>query len=462
MKVIVCGAGEIGQQICFDLHREECELTVIDRDATLLRHLTDRFGVSGIVGDASDPHILKSTRVEEAGLIIAATPSDHVNIVVCVVARSLGTKARTMARLENLRYLEAVGTDSNPAGPVDMALSPEKQLAEHTVQLLESPDLFDRRLILTAGEGSERAYLVGFRLNSTCTLLNTPLRQLSELFGDLNAVVVGIRRHMRLGIALANDQLRDNDEVYVCTSETNLKRTLSLFGKQLKPCRRVVLAGAGKVGMEVARKLDRIGGGFRLKVIERSRERAETAADCLARTVVLNGSAHNKEVLEEAGIGSADAIVAVTQDDRSNLLVASQAKKLEGGLVAVSLVNDQFLMPLAEQLEIDMVIDPRDAVMSKILCHCRGRKINSVGFIGDREAEIIECEILPRASFVGQKIRNAGLPEKVLVGAVRKDGLIVKASPDTRLNVGDKVAFFAMASDVPELLEQLDSNAQSP
>ncbi len=462
MKVIVCGAGEIGSQICLDLNEEDCELTVIDRDAGLLRLLTDRLGASGITGEAGDPEVLRRAGAADAGLIIAATPFDHVNIVICLVARSLGSKAWTMARLENRRYLEAVGRGNSRNGPVDEAISPERQLAQHTVQLLETPSLFERTTVLADGgdPGSgEKAYLCGMHVDASCSLLRTPLRQLSELFKDLNAVVVGFRRRSRLGIALADDQLFEGDDIYFCASSRDLERTVVLFGKEMKPCRRVVLAGAGRVGTEVARQLDSSGPRFRLKVIEIDRQRAETAADSLARTVVLNGNAMNKEVLEEAGIGSADAVVSVTQDDRTNLLVASQAKKIESGLVAVSLVNDQFLMPLAGQLEIDATIDPRSAVMSSILSRCRGRQISRVGFIGDREAEIIEAKITPAARFAGRRIRNAGLPERVLVGAVKKSGKIVKTDPDTRLDAGDEAAFFALTTDVPELLGQLDPDA---
>ena len=460
MKVIVCGAGQIGNQVCRDLSQENCELTVIDRDPNLLRSLTSQISASGITGEAGDPDVLKSAGVLNADLIIAATPSDHANIVICLVARSLGSQAWKMARLENHRYLQTLGRNELRSGCVDEAISPYKQLAQHTVQLLESPSLFERKSLLDNDRDSdEMAFFCGMRLDQSCSLLNTPLRHLSELFADLNAVVVGFRRKSRLGIALANDQLFAGDEVYLCTSKTELARTVRLFGKEIKPCRRVVMAGAGRVGMEIAQQLERADQASRLKVIELDRKRAETATDLMPRTVILNANAMSKEILEEAGINTADAIVAVTQDDRTNLLVASQAKKLEEGLVAVSLVNDYFLMPLANQLEIDAIIDPRGYVMSSILSRCRGRQIHKVGFVGNREAEIIEATITPNAQFEGQMIRNAGLPERVLVGAVKKKGKIIKVGPDTRLDAGDEVAFFVLAKDVNDLLEQLDQNA---
>lgn len=464
MKIIVCGAGEIGRQICRDLSVENCDLTVIDRDASLLRMITDRLGASGIAGDAGDPEVLQRAGVKDAGIIIAATPSDHVNIVICLVARSLGSDAWTMARLENNRFLTAVGNTDKQNGPVDEAISPERELAKYVVQLLETSLLFDKRIILEDKSGhnsDEKAYLFGIHVNESCTLLDSPLELLSKLFEDLNAVVVGFRRNSKLLIAGAKDQIKIDDEVFICCSHHDLNRTASLFGKDTRRCRRVVLAGAGRVGMEVARQMDVAKSGFTLRVIERDRKRAEEVAESLARTVVLNGNAMTRDVLEEAGIANSDAIVSVTQDDRTNLLVASQAKKLEDSLVAVSLVNDQFLMPLANQLEIDTVVDPRGTIMSSILSRCRGRGIDGVGFIGDREAEIIEAQIKPSSRLAGERIRKGGFPENVLVGAVKKNGKIVKTNPDTRLEAGDRVAFFSLAMDVPELLNLLDSDVAS-
>ena len=455
MKIIVCGAGEVGGQICRHLAREDCDLTVVDRDQRLVRIMAERLGISGISGEASDPDTLKDAGAASADLIIAATSSDHANIVTCLVAKNLGSKAWTMARLRNRSYCAAVERRFANNGPVDETLTPEQTVAEYAVQLLESPSLLDRRVLLAGSEtkkgksgGGEQAYLIGLRVDKDCSLLHTPLRQLSELFDNLNAVVVGFRRKGRLGIATPDDQLFADDEVYVCTSRDDFQRTAALFEKNLSHCRHIVLVGAGRVGTEIAQQLDSAGQRFRVKMIEIDRQSAERAADTLARTVVLHGDGLSRDMLEEAGVGTVDAVVAVTQDDKTNLLAASRAKRLSGGLIAVSLVNDPFLIPLTGPLEIDSTIDPRGAAISAILSRSRRRQVLGVGIIGDSEAEIIEVRVMSGAAFAGRRIRNASLPEHVMVGAVKRGGRIMKPEPDIRLEVDDEVAFFALAKDV--------------
>ena len=465
MKIIVCGAGEVGGQICRHLAREDCDLTIIDRDHQLVRTTAERLGISGISGEASDPDILRDAGAASSELIIAATSSDHANILTCLVAKNLGSKAWTMARLHNRGYRTAVERRFAANGPVDETITPEKKVAEFAVQILESPSLLDRRVLLAGsenrgGEGGDgrHAYLIGMRVDEDCSLLHTPLRQLSELFVNLNAVVVGFRRKGRLGIATPDDQLFANDEVYVCTSHDDFERTVELFGKNLSHCRHIVLVGAGRVGTEIARQLDSAGPRFRVKMIEIDLQSAERAADRLARTVVLHGDGLSRDMLEEAGVGTVDAVVAVTQDDKTNLLAASRSKRLSDGLFAVSLVNDPFLIPLTGPLEIDTTIDPRGAAISTILSRSRRRQVLGVGIIGDAEAEIIEVKVMSSAAFAGRRIRNASLPEHVMVGAVKRGGRIIKPAPDVQLEADDEVAFFALTKDVPELLKMLSPN----
>ena len=454
MKTIVLGAGQVGEQICRYLSREDCDISVVDTNYGHVRRISERLNLTGIVGHAADPTVLKNAGIANAQLLVAVTSADETNIVACLVARNLGSRARTIARLRNQNFL--AGVMQEHGGPIDTVINPEREVAEAAVRLLDSPSLFDRRNIL-----GNCAVLAGMRLSENCSLLNTPLRQMSELFTDLAAVVVGFRRAGNLVVAASDDQLFADDEIYVCMGSGDLERTLRLFGKERVPCSRLIIVGAGRVGMEISKQLDRQSHRTSVKFIELNRERAEFAAESLERRVILNGDGLNREILEEAGINSADAILAVTQDDKTNLLVATRAKRISDRLTAVSLVNEPFLAPLINQLSIDSMIDPRDTTVSSILPHIRMNQITRVGFIGDSEAELVEATIAAGARIAGKMIRNAGLPEGVMVGAVSKGDSVVKIRPDTRLREGDSVAFFALTDDVPELLDLLRSDEQT-
>src|SRR6056297_1377018 len=437
MKVIICGAGQVGWQIARHLSGEKNEVTVVDNNPDLVRRATDTLDVQGLAGFASYPDVLERAGARDADMIIAATYSDEVNMVTCQVAHSVFAIQRKIARLRSQSYLNAIYSDlyRRDHMPIDVVISPEREVAEAAMRRLSAPAAFDTEVFMD-GE----AQLLGINIEEDCPVLNTPLRQLSDLFSTLRVVVLAIRREGRLFAPEAGDQLFAGDEAYIFSPIEDIPRTLEVFGKSQKKQERLVIVGGGNIGLAVAQAMETRGTRTRTKVIERDRGRAERAADALERTIVLYGDGLDASLLNEAGISRADAVLAVTDDDKTNMLAAVRAKAA-GCPFAITLVNDPTLLPLMEPLGIDAFINPRATTVSSILRHIRHGKVRSVYSIGDAEAEVIEAEIMSTSSIAGSAVRDIDFPEGVLVGAVR-------------IEAGDVIVLFAMADDVARV-EQL-------
>ncbi|MBN8189226.1 MAG: Trk system potassium transporter TrkA [Salipiger thiooxidans] len=447
MKVIICGAGQVGWQIARHLSGERNDVTVVDNNPDLVRRATDTLDVQGIAGFASYPDVLEKAGARDADMIIAATHSDEVNMVTCQVAHSVFAIPRKVARLRSQSYLTAIYSDlyRRDHMPIDVVISPEKEVAEAAQQRLEAPAAFDTERFLQGD-----AHLLGLTIDEHCPIVNTPLRQLSDLFSTLRAVVVGIRREGTLFAPEPGDQLFVGDSCYVISHADDVRRTLEIFGKSQRKQERVVVIGGGNVGLAVASALEKRPERIRAKVIERDRKRAEIAADALERTIVLHGDGLDSALLAEAGIDRADAVLCVTDDDKTNMLAAVRAKA-EGCPMAIALVNDPTLIPLMEPLGVDAWINPRATTVSSILRHIRHGRVRSVYSIGDAEAEVIEAEVLSTSSMAGKLVRDIDFPEGVLIGAVRKGDKVVKIAGDLRIEDGDRVVIFALTKDVSEV-----------
>ncbi len=447
MKVIICGAGQVGWQIARHLSGEKNDVTVVDNNPDLVRRATDTLDVQGVAGFASYPEVLDRAGARDADMIIAATYSDEVNMITCQVAHSVFSVPRKIARLRSQSYHTAIYSDiyRRDHVPIDVVISPEREVAEAALRRLAAPSAFD-----TQGFMGGKAQLIGIALDEDCPVINTPLRQLTDLFSTLLAIVVGVRRDGRLFVPDAGDQLFPDDEVYVFCESGDLNRTLEIFGKSTKKKERVVILGGGNVGLAVAKALEKRTDRIRAKVIERDRVVAEKAADALERTIVLNGDGLAIELLTEAGADRADAILAVTDDDKTNILAAVRAKSM-GCEMAICLVNDPTLVPILSDLDIDAHINPRSTTVSSILRHIRHGRVRGVYSVGDAEAEVIEAQVLSTSPISGQLIRDTGFPEGVLIGAVMKGDRIVKPTGSTRIEEGDIIAIFSMAADVPEV-----------
>ncbi len=447
MKVIICGAGQVGWQIAKQLSSENNDITVIDKDPELVRRLSNNLDVAGITGLASHPNILDRAGARDTDMIIAVTLSDEVNMVVCQVAHSLFSIPRKIARVRDQSYLEIDYADLYRLEhmPIDFIISPEREVAKAALQRLETPEAFE---IETFTGGTSQ--MLAFKLAEECAVLNTPLRQLSELFSTLNAIVVGIRRNKKLFVPKPEDQLFSGDEIYVFCTISDRARTLEIFGKMKKRCEKIIVIGGGNVGLGVVTTLEKDIEESHSKIIEKDRVRAEFVADKLERTIVLNGDGLNLDVLEEANIDQCDAVLAVTDDDKTNMLTCTRAKEY-GCPLTIALVNDPSLVSLLSAMGVDAYINPRAATVSTILQHVRHGLIKSVYSIGDSEAEVIEAQVMNTSSMAGQRVRDIDLPDSSLIGSIRKDKVTVIPKGDTKIEEGSWITIFALSKDIPEI-----------
>ena len=447
MKVIICGAGQVGWQIARHLASEKNDVTIVDSDQELVSKATDTLDVKGVSGFASYPDVLSSAGAQDADMIIAATHSDEVNMVTCQVAHSIFDIPRKIARLRSQSYLDAIYSDLYRRDhlPIDVVISPELEVAEAALKRLSSPNAFESEAFL-----NNKAQLLGLHIEENCPVVNTPLRQLTDLFSTLRVIVVGVRRQGVLFAPSAGDQLFCSDEVYLMCHSNDAIRTLDVFGKSQDEQNRIILIGGGNVGLRVAKSLEASENRVRAKIIEKNRSRAELAAGALERTIVLHGDGLDSGLLEEANVSKTDTILAITDDDKTNMLAAVRAKS-RGCKKAIALINDPTMSPLMEPLGIDAYINPRSTTVSSILRHIRHGMVKNVYSIGDAEAEIIEAQVMSTSPIAGSRISDIGFPEGVKVGGILKNGDMLKPNSQSKIEEGDIIALFVLSKDIPEV-----------
>lgn len=447
MKTIICGGGRVGWQIARQLSVEGNDVTLVDTDPELIRRATDALDVRGVAGFASHPDVLDRAGAKDCDLIIAVTPFDEINMVVCEVANAVFEVPRKIARLRTPAYLDALWSDLYRTDrlPIDVVISPEREVAEAALDRLVVPACFASGNFLDG-----RAQFYGLVPLPGSAGLNTPLRQLSELFPNIRAVCMAIERDGRMFAPEPRDMILQGDRIYIMVHTEDASRLLELFGRALHHPRRVILLGAGPVAVQLAEMLQALRPPARVTVIEADRARAEAAADALGQALVLNGDGLTAELLAEAGVQNADALVTMTGDDRVNILAAIRARQL-GAALSVAVINDPGLVPIVDVVPVDAWIDPRAVTVSTILRHVRRGRVRDVLLIGDGAAEVIEAQVLPRSGLAGKSIANAGLPAGVLFGLIRRGDEIVVPRAGIRLEPGDLVTILALTADVPEV-----------
>jgi len=444
MKVIICGAGQVGFGIARALSAEDNDVTVVDRSAELVQNISDTLDVRAIVGHGSHPDVLDKAGARDADMLIAVTFHDEVNMVACQVAHSVFRVPTKIARIRAQSYLKPVWQDlfAQDHMPIDVIISPELEVGRTVLRRLAVPGAFD---ILDFAGG--KVNVVGVALEDDCPIVNTPLRQLTELFPDLAARVVGIVRGGKLFVPQSSDQMLVGDEVYFACDAVDTRRTLAIFGHEEREARRVLIIGAGNIGLFVARELERTHPGVKVKLIERDRDHALHAAEELKRALVLHGSGLDPEMLHEASISETETLVALTNDDQANILTSVIAKR-EGCARTMCLINNNIYTPLMRSLGIDTFLNPRATTVSHVLQHVRRGRIRGLRSVYDGAAEVIEAEALETSPLVGQPLREVDLPDGLIVGAILRGEKVIVPRGATEIQAGDNVIIFARSEQV--------------
>ncbi|AFX99568.1 trkA-C domain protein [Candidatus Endolissoclinum faulkneri L2] len=439
MKIVICGAGQVGTNIAKQLASEQNDVILIDQSTELIQHISDTLDVRGIVGLAAYPSVLEAAGAREADMLIAVTYSDEVNMMACQVAHSIFNIPIKIARVRNQDYLNPTWGNlfSNEHIPIDVIISPEQEVARAIGQRLELPGTLEA---LPMANGKIK--IVGIRCNKTTPIIHTPLKHLASLFAKLLVVIIGIIRDNKTILLKTEEQLLPGDDVYFVCDNEQISYTLASFGNKEPEPRSIIIAGGGNIGLAIAEEIECKHRGVTTKLIECKNSRAHYIAQSLKNITVINGNVLDPEIMEEANISQGETFIAVSDDDEVNILSSLLAKRF-GCKRTISLTNSSTYAPLINQIGIDTLVNPRTITVSTILQHVRQGHICQIYSIREDFGEIIEAEITEKSVLTGHPLKNTPLPPGVTISAiVRRDKVILPTS-DTVICVNDRVIVFA-------------------
>lgn len=447
MRVIICGAGQVGYNIAAYLARENNDITVVDTDPRAIARVNDELDANGIVGHASRPDVLDRAGANDAELLIAVTHSDEVNMVACQVAHSLFNIPKKIARIRERNYLDPAWSNlfSRAHLPIDVVISPEAEVAKAINSRLEIPGTTS---VMALAGG--KVYLLGVICKARAPVANTPLMRLVGIFPDLAVEIAAISRKGNIIFPGAQDQMLEGDEVFFFCDAKHLRAALSAFGHEEAEARNIVIMGGGNIGLYLAEMLDEQGRRTRVKIIERNEARARILSERLPQHVIINGDALQHEILVEANIAQAETMIAVTDDDEANILGSLLAKQ-NGCARVITLINKANYAPLIGNLGIDVAVSPRASTVSTIMQHVRRGRIRALSSLCNGELEVIEIEVSESSSFVNVPLIDLEIPDHVVIGAIVRNGQVIMPKPFTIIKPGDHVMIMAPEPQMPSV-----------
>ena len=455
MKIIICGAGKVGTSIARHLVDQGSDVTVIDSSHKLIDDLREKVDLKTVIGSASNPSVLKNAGAEDSDMIIAVTLQDEINMVACQMAHTFFKIPRKIARLRTEDFLNPIWRDLYNADnmPIDLIISPELEVARSIERQLKAPGAYDVVPFL-----NDEIELLSLVINEKCPLVDTSLINIHELFQEnadneknLRASILGISRDERLFIPKKQDTLTQGDHVYIIVDKNHVKRTMSAFGYDEKPIKKLIIIGGGNIGFNLAKDLEKYQSDISVSIVENNEDRSKYIADQLSDTLVLNGDGLDQDLLDEANIKDADLLLALTNDDETNIIISAVARKNK--CESIIIVNNSEYNKLKDVLGISKVVDPRKITVSKILKHIHKGKIESVFAIDNNQAEIIHAQVLKSSKLINKNIEDADFPNGLRVGLIKKEDKIIIPEKDTKIEIHDEILFLCMRDDIKKAEE---------
>ncbi|MGN0622169.1 MAG: Trk system potassium transporter TrkA [Porcipelethomonas sp.] len=435
MKVVIIGSGKVGSNLSYSLSSEGHDVTVIDCKENALRKIQDTQDIMCIEGNGADAEVLREASVGKAGLFIATTPHDELNILCCLIAKKLGAK-KTISRVRNPVYFRQIDLIKEDLG-LSMVINPELITADEIMRIMIFPAAAKLEVF-----SKGRIELVEHKLPENSVLADMSLADIYKK-NKIKFLICAVERGADIFIPDGDFMLRSGDKINIAASHRNLEELFRTTGSLKNKVKTVMIVGGGKICNYLVRQL--INMRIRVKIIENDYERCRELAEMFPKATIIYGDGTDQEVLLEEGLSEVDAFISMTGIDEENIIMSLFAKNNSDARI-VTKINRENYCEIAAQMGLDCTISPKSLSESSILSYVRSMEntaecnIEALYHIVGNKAEAIEFKIKsPIEKIIGIPIKNLKLRKNILIcGIIRKREVIIPNGNDC-IELGDSV-----------------------
>jgi len=451
VRIVIIGAGEVGFNVASSLSVEGHDITIVESNEERAAKAENELDVMVVRGNGSRPPVLEKAGIFpgcDIDLLIACSNFDEVNIMACWIARRAGLK-RVISRARGLEYTDSP-TWAKQLG-IDVMISPERSVAREIEEFLSISSA-----VHTAEFFGGKVGVYAFRVSDNSPLIGTSLRDLRRIYPKIKALVVFIERQGKGFVPFGEDKLETGDLCFTVTSKSQAQELEELFTRQKTPeLKRVIVVGGGKIGYQVARRLEIRFPDLDIRLIDQDRDKCEKLSRELERAIVIHGDGMDEELLRYEGVDEADGFVTTTANDEHNILIGVVGKAL-GARKSVAVVRRELLMRLTDYMAVDAMVNPNQALATVIMRQVRyPYGTGALSIIDKIDAEVLELKIPHGSPVSGKKIMDLDLPKGILIALISRNGDMFVPWGDSVLMENDEVLIFAAEELMPRAVEML-------
>lgn len=453
MNITILGGGKFGYSIAEQLSAEDHDVVIIDNNEKRVERFTNSLDVMGVVGNGASHLVQREAGVAQADLFVAATQSDEVNLLSCLVAHKLGAK-HTAARVRNPEYNEQLSFMQNDLG-VSLAINPDYEAASDIFRTLRFPaatkvETFSR----------SRAELVELKLTAGNPLIGKPLYSIAQRF-PFEFLICAVQRGEQVFIPGGGFVLEENDRIHVTAHNAEIERFFKELGVLRPRAKNVMIIGGGRITYYLARRL--ISAGVSVKIIERNEARARQLSELLPKALVFHGDGNDQDLLIEEGIERADAFVALTGVDEENIILGMYAHSKNVSTI-ITKVNQTALIPLLNDNIADGIISPKEITASQVIRYARSinssaeNSIQTLHRMVGGQVEAIEFRVKKDSRIIGVPLKDLKFKHNLLIACILRGSRVIIPNGNSEVAFGDRVIIVSVNHRFDELSDIFADN----
>lgn len=434
MKIVIVGDGKVGSTLMRQLAKEGHDIVIIDNKPEVLEQALNSYDVMTIEGNGAVYEVQKQAGVDKADLLVAATSSDELNMISCMVGKKMGVKY-AVSRVRNPEYSEQLFLMRDELG-IDMVINPEYTASQEISRILRFPTALK---VETFTRG--KAELVEIKIYNGSKLDGQSLSTLSHKY-QVKILVCAVQREGKVIIPTGDFVLQSGDKVSITGKAGEILQFFKRAGILMDKIRTVMIVGGSRIGYYLSKTL--IDSGMEVQILDIDKDKCLSLSEMLPKATVIHGDGTNHGLLLEMGIEETDAFVSLTNIDEENIILSMFALKKQVQKVITKVNKLSFVKLLEEELA-DGVISPKYLAANQIVSYVRGLE-NSMGCnvqtlhrIIDGQVEVLEFAIRTQESFIGIPLKDLKIKENILIACILRGNKTIVPGGNDCIQAGDNV-----------------------
>lgn len=441
MRIIIVGGGVVGFSLAEYLRYEHHDIVLIERERAVYEQIIDKTDIQLILGNGSSPRLLEAGGIRDADMVIAVTPNDELNILVCGIARQYNVETR-IARIRSSEFRDGdASIDLGDMG-VTRIIDPESVVVDSIVQFIETPGATD-----AVNFQGGNVLMRGYRVTADMPLVGKSLVDIRRESEDHPMLFIAALRGGEAIIPDGDYVIQKGDDIFGIFHRSSLDAYLKLFNHSGRESKNVIIAGDSLTSLLLAEAVRNV--AEKVVLIDRDAEHAEHAANILNNVEIIHGEATDSGILNEVYVRNADFFIAASNESEYNVLSTLLAKA-EGAREAMAIITDIKHDRLYASIGIDHIIHPRLAIAREILESINRGQIGRIVRIRNLDIEAIRITAEENSPITGKPLQHirSKIQKGSIIGTILRGDEMIIPGGNTIIEPGDQMIVITYTRNV--------------